>query len=107
MVNGDVPNFIVHLNKEYLGKVPPKEDFFSILLEADRAPAAAGPRGIGVFNDEPGPPEILHVVDFGSVQVLGALGVQEHFNVPGLIHLVAIARLVEGKTVGKTAAPAA
>ena len=32
MENGDVPNFIDHLNKEYLGKVPLKEDFFSILL---------------------------------------------------------------------------
>ena len=32
MENGDVPNFICHLNKEYLGKVPPKADFFSKLL---------------------------------------------------------------------------
>ena len=30
--NGDGPNFIGPLNKEYLGKVPLKEDFFSILL---------------------------------------------------------------------------
>src|ERR1035438_4802349 len=34
MENGDVPNFLGHLNKEYLGKVPPKEDFFSTLLES-------------------------------------------------------------------------
>ena len=32
MENGDVPNFIDPLNKEYLGKVTPKEDFFSIPL---------------------------------------------------------------------------
>ena len=33
MENGGVPNFIGHLNKGYLGKVPLKEDFFSILLQ--------------------------------------------------------------------------
>jgi hypothetical protein len=36
MENGDVPNFICHLNKEYLGKVPPKENFFSTLLDVHR-----------------------------------------------------------------------